>query len=408
MPLKRALKSKKLEIQTFDPMYFFTTTGIKPEPIELRVKVVIIGDAYLYQLLGYYDEDLRKIFKVRADFDTAMDKDEQSILQFAEFIKMVSIEEGLKPFDRTAVAALVEQADPTLVLAPTTARFSRCLPGAAFRCDGRIETHITGIEIVEGTLQVQRWYYRQRMVARLSRAHRPWFLLIDSGVFEPWQGPAGSADVQAVEVTLGDERKWVYGFDEVEAAESHVGGSWDGVRGLLGGKGANLAEMTRVGVPVPPGFTVSTQACLAYLDADFGIAGEGGTVGHDEDGASPGGGRAGLEDPAPALAAIHPGPGRGRGRRARGRRRGPRMGHAGVALGVAVVVGADHAGPFAAPVARPALQVGRTAALAGGADGRAGLRAIHALGATTRVGVAGRARAQLGAAAGHAGDSDYV
>jgi pyruvate,orthophosphate dikinase len=66
---------------------------------------------------------------------------------------------------------------------------------------------------------------------------------------------------------MGDERKWVYGFDEVEAAESHVGGSWDGVRGLLGGKGANLAEMTRVGVPVPPGFTVSTEACNAYLAA---------------------------------------------------------------------------------------------------------------------------------------------
>jgi ATP-dependent Lon protease len=108
--LKRALKSKKLEIQTFDPMYFFTTTGLKPEPIELKVKVVIIGDAYLYQILGYYDEDLRKIFKVRADFDTAMQKDNQSILQLAEFIKMITDEEDLKPFDRTAVAALVEQA----------------------------------------------------------------------------------------------------------------------------------------------------------------------------------------------------------------------------------------------------------------------------------------------------------
>jgi len=108
--LKRALKSKKLEIQTFDPMYFFTTTGLKPEPIELKVKVVIIGDAYLYQMLGYYDEDLKKIFKVRADFDTAMKRDDQSILQFAEFIKMICAEEDLKPFDRTAVAALVEQA----------------------------------------------------------------------------------------------------------------------------------------------------------------------------------------------------------------------------------------------------------------------------------------------------------
>ena len=108
--LKRALKSKKLEIQTFDPMYFFTTTGIKPEPIELKVKVVIIGDAYFYQILGYYDEDLRKIFKVRADFDTVMPKDDQSIFQLAEFIKMITDEEDLKPFDRTAVAALVEQA----------------------------------------------------------------------------------------------------------------------------------------------------------------------------------------------------------------------------------------------------------------------------------------------------------
>lgn len=108
--LKRALKSKKLEIQTFDPIYLFAATGLKPEPIELDIKVVVIADVFLYHLLGYYDEDLRKIFKVRADFDTSMDKNDQSIQQFTEFIKMVTDEENLKPFDRTAVAALVEQA----------------------------------------------------------------------------------------------------------------------------------------------------------------------------------------------------------------------------------------------------------------------------------------------------------
>lgn len=63
------------------------------------------------------------------------------------------------------------------------------------------------------------------------------------------------------------ERKWVYLFNEVEQAESYVGGKWDDVRALLGGKGANLAEMTRIGVPVPPGFTVTTEACNAYLAA---------------------------------------------------------------------------------------------------------------------------------------------
>src|SRR5512139_1273055 len=62
-------------------------------------------------------------------------------------------------------------------------------------------------------------------------------------------------------------KKWVYLFEEVDEAEKYVGGDWDKVRGLLGGKGANLADMTRVGLPVPPGFTVTTEACNAYLAA---------------------------------------------------------------------------------------------------------------------------------------------
>ena len=61
---------------------------------------------------------------------------------------------------------------------------------------------------------------------------------------------------------------WVFGFDEVEAAEKAVQGEWDAVRGLLGGKGANLGDMTRIGIPVPPGFTITTRACNAYLAAD--------------------------------------------------------------------------------------------------------------------------------------------
>ncbi len=62
-------------------------------------------------------------------------------------------------------------------------------------------------------------------------------------------------------------KKWVYLFDEVQMVEEYVGGTWDAVRGLLGGKGANLAEMARINVPVPPGFTVTTEACNAYLAA---------------------------------------------------------------------------------------------------------------------------------------------
>jgi len=60
-------------------------------------------------------------------------------------------------------------------------------------------------------------------------------------------------------------KKWVYLFSEVNEAEQYVGGDWENVRALLGGKGANLGDMTRLGVPVPPGFTITTEACNAYL-----------------------------------------------------------------------------------------------------------------------------------------------
>ncbi len=60
-------------------------------------------------------------------------------------------------------------------------------------------------------------------------------------------------------------KKWVYRFTELDQIEEYVGGSWDNVRGLLGGKGANLAEMVRIGVPVPDGFIITTEACNEYL-----------------------------------------------------------------------------------------------------------------------------------------------
>ncbi len=108
--LKRALKSEKLEIQTYDPFYLFTTSGLKPEPIDLDVKVVVVSDEYLYRMLLHYDEDVKKIFKIRADFDTSMERNDESIRKMAEFIKMKTDQEKLRPLDRTAVGALVEQA----------------------------------------------------------------------------------------------------------------------------------------------------------------------------------------------------------------------------------------------------------------------------------------------------------
>lgn len=59
-------------------------------------------------------------------------------------------------------------------------------------------------------------------------------------------------------------KKWVYGFDQLDQARAAVGGGWDEVRSLLGGKGANLADMATLGLPVPPGFTITTEGCNEY------------------------------------------------------------------------------------------------------------------------------------------------
>jgi len=108
--LKRALKTNRMEIQSFDPFYYFFTSGLKPEPIDIDVKVIVISNPYIYHLLLYYDEDMEKIFKIRADFSTSMDNTSENIYQMARFVKKKVEEENLRPFDRTAIAVLVEEA----------------------------------------------------------------------------------------------------------------------------------------------------------------------------------------------------------------------------------------------------------------------------------------------------------
>jgi ATP-dependent Lon protease len=106
--LKRTLKNRSMEMQSFDPFYLFASSALKPEAIEVRVKVVMIGDAYLYEMLYAMDEDFKKIFKIKADFDSVMDRKDQTLLQYASFIRKICRDETLLPFDRTAVAAVIE------------------------------------------------------------------------------------------------------------------------------------------------------------------------------------------------------------------------------------------------------------------------------------------------------------
>jgi pyruvate,orthophosphate dikinase len=84
---------------------------------------------------------------------------------------------------------------------------------------------------------------------------------------ESGRSPLGAAVVLRHDDRVAHMTPWLYRFEEIDAAERSVDGDWDRVRGLLGGKGANLADMARIGVPVPPGFTITTRACNAFSDA---------------------------------------------------------------------------------------------------------------------------------------------
>lgn len=107
--LKRALKSREARIENIgDQFGAIPTATLRPEPIPLDVKVVLIGTPLLFQLLYVYDEDFRKLFKVKADFDIEVDRTPDTMARYAGAIGALGNRHGLRPFDRTAVARVLE------------------------------------------------------------------------------------------------------------------------------------------------------------------------------------------------------------------------------------------------------------------------------------------------------------
>jgi electron transfer flavoprotein alpha subunit len=125
--------------------------------------------------------------------------------------------------DAAAAEALARAAGAPIVLAPATARWSRALPGVAYRLGGRIDSHATGLAEREGAPAVNRWFYRQRMEAVLTRTARPWLVLLDAGCFAPWSGEvAGSAQVEFVSVEAPQSRTTVTGVQAPKADEQTI------------------------------------------------------------------------------------------------------------------------------------------------------------------------------------------
>ncbi|MEJ2715674.1 MAG: ATP-binding protein [Deltaproteobacteria bacterium] len=103
--LKRTLRNRVLEIQT-DPFSFLFTSVLKPQEIPVKLKVVMIGEPEIYEILHWYDEEFRIIFKVKADFDSTMPNTNENLNKLVGFIANVCKEDNLLPFDTSGVEAV--------------------------------------------------------------------------------------------------------------------------------------------------------------------------------------------------------------------------------------------------------------------------------------------------------------
>jgi len=106
--LKRILTYNKLEMLDAPHVFHFTTSTIKPEPIDLNLKVILIGSQFVYSYLSEYEYDFKKMFKVKADFDYEIKRNDRILVEYARVIKKLIKDENLKEFDKYAIAHLLE------------------------------------------------------------------------------------------------------------------------------------------------------------------------------------------------------------------------------------------------------------------------------------------------------------
>jgi lon-related putative ATP-dependent protease len=107
--LKRVIKTSHVAIEDPGEFYGFSTAGLRPEPIPTTVKFILVGPPSIYQLLLAFEEDFRKLFKVKADFDVEVERNDRQDRQYARFIAKVCREENLPHFRAEAVAEVIRQ-----------------------------------------------------------------------------------------------------------------------------------------------------------------------------------------------------------------------------------------------------------------------------------------------------------
>jgi predicted ATP-dependent protease len=108
--LKRVLRTGEVKIEEPEEVFGFSTTVLRPQAVPVDVKVILVGPAYLFQLLQAYDEDFQKIFKVKADFDIHVPRDRRQDRLYACFVARLCDREGLPHFTSGAVAEVIRYA----------------------------------------------------------------------------------------------------------------------------------------------------------------------------------------------------------------------------------------------------------------------------------------------------------
>jgi hypothetical protein len=106
--LKRTLKTGRMTPETFEPFAFFAVSGLKPEPIEIHNKVIVMGGAQLYNMLYFYDQEFATLFKVKAEIRPVIDADQSAAAHYASHIGALARRENLPEFDGGALQRVVE------------------------------------------------------------------------------------------------------------------------------------------------------------------------------------------------------------------------------------------------------------------------------------------------------------
>jgi ATP-dependent Lon protease len=106
--LKRTLRSGRIEMETYEPFALFSASGLKPEPVKVNTKVIVVGSAFLYHLLYAWDDEFHEMFKIRADFNPVMQRDTSHQLAYAHWVGSLCNEEGLPHFDPSGIERVIE------------------------------------------------------------------------------------------------------------------------------------------------------------------------------------------------------------------------------------------------------------------------------------------------------------